>query len=89
MTDHEPLSSLPFRHLHLFGNGRCLAVIDDHEAGKANVYLEEDNFLPEAIASGKTKKRFDMPRIGEDYLFAVNESKRLVALYSKHHVSIL
>ena len=56
---------------------------------KANVFLEESSYMADAIAHSKTKKRFDMPRIGEDYLFAVNESKRLIALYSRRDVRVL
>lgn len=43
--------------------------------------------MASAIHEGKTKKLFDMPRIGEDFLFSVNETKRLVALYSRRDVS--
>jgi hypothetical protein len=75
------------RHIQLFNNGRCLIVINDHKAGKVKVYLEEDNFMPAAIDEGKTKKLFDMPKIGEDFLLSVNESKRLLVLYSRRHVS--
>ncbi|KAF8306077.1 hypothetical protein DL93DRAFT_2172249 [Clavulina sp. PMI_390] len=71
------------RYIQLFANGRCLVVIDDLEAGKVNVFLEEDNYMADAINSQKTKKRWDMPRVGEDYMFTVNEPKRLLALYSK------
>lgn len=73
----------------MFGNGRSLIVVDDIEAGKANVFLEEDNYMAEAIANAKTKKRFDLPRVGENYLLSINETKRLVAIYSKRGVSIL
>jgi hypothetical protein len=45
--------------------------------------------MANAIYEGKTKKLFDMPRIGEDFLFSVNETKRLVALYSRQGVSPL
>jgi hypothetical protein len=77
------------RHIQLFGNGRCLVVINDHQEGKVRVYLEEDNLIPAAIQEGKTKKLFDMPRIGEDFLFSINERKRLLMLYSKRNVSPL
>jgi len=77
------------RHIQLFGNGRCLVVINDSQAGKVKVFLEEDNFIASAINEEKTKKLFDMLRIGEDYLLSVNETKRLVAFYSRRDVSPL
>ncbi|KAF8321130.1 hypothetical protein DL93DRAFT_2224184 [Clavulina sp. PMI_390] len=77
-----PLTST-LRHIQLFGNGRSLVVIDDHEAGKANVFLEEDNLIAEAILSQKTKKRLDIPRIGDNYMLAVDEPKRLFVIFSR------
>lgn len=35
-------------------------MIDDHSAGKAKVFLDDDNFLPQAIAQQKMKKLFDL-----------------------------
>lgn len=50
------------------------------------MYLEDDNYMLQAIEQGKTKKQFDLTRIGEDYIFAVNESKRLMALCTRKEV---
>ena len=85
--DQRLFCAVAGRHIQLFGNGRCLVAINDPQAGKVKVFLEEDNFMASAINEEKTKKLFDMLRIGEDYLLSVNETKRLVAFYSRRDVS--
>lgn len=77
------------RHIQVFGDGKCLVAVDDLVSGRAKMYIEDDNYMLQAIEEAKTKKMFDLTRIGEDYLFTVNESKRLMALCTKRDVSPL
>jgi hypothetical protein len=75
-----------YSHVQLFSK-KALVLLLDHISQKAKLYLEDDHLIATAIETQKVKKLFDLKRVGEDFLFAVNESKRLMVLVSKPDVS--
>lgn len=75
------------RHIQLFENGKCFAVVDDPIVAKTKIYLEDINQLSSAILNDKVKKLVDLGRVGENFLIAVNETRRLVVILSRADVS--
>ncbi|KAF8341339.1 uncharacterized protein EI90DRAFT_2905822 [Cantharellus anzutake] len=68
------------RHIQLLERSKCLVVVEDSSSGRICIYLDDDVQMPVTLRSRRTKKEFTFERIGKDFLFCVNEPRRLVAL---------
>jgi hypothetical protein len=51
--------------------------------GKLNIYFESIDAIANVIHAQRPKKHFNLERVGEDSLSAIDESKRLLALLSR------
>ena len=78
-----------YRHIELFGNGKCLLVVDDLLDKETKIYLDDDNRLDQAIQGAQTKKKLNHNKAGLNFLLAVSETKRLIAVLSQKDVSRL
>lgn len=76
-----------FRQLYLIGKDSCLVIIE--AAGNLNIYFESIDMITRAIHNHTPKKHFDLERVGEDCLTAIDESKRLLAVLSSIGVSAI
>jgi len=72
-----------FRHIQIFRETKCLVVIDDPINHKSNIYLYD---LVQGM--GEPAKTFSHSRVGTDFRIAVDETSRLLALYSSVEVCI-
>ncbi|KAF8341346.1 uncharacterized protein EI90DRAFT_1724498 [Cantharellus anzutake] len=68
------------RYIQLLERSKCLVVVEDSSSGRICIYLDEDVQMPDMLHSRRTKKEFTFERMGKDFLFCVNEPRRLVAL---------
>ena len=60
---------------------RCLLVIRLQD-GSLQIYLERLGELEKAVEIGAAKKNLRKDKIGDDFLFAFDENKRMVAVFS-------
>lgn len=51
--------------------------------GKLNIYFESTDAIANVIHAQRPKKHFDLERVGEGSISAIDESKRLLALLSR------
>ena len=78
------LSLLP-RYAHLLEGGRILlGLVNPH--GNIEVYFENLSHIDSAIQRRSSASLFHRDKIGETCLFAVDESKRMLAVYSSDRV---
>lgn len=70
--------SILVRHLQLLQDDRCLLVIGyTHEV---LIYLEKIDSIENAVHNSRFKKRLHKEKIGNDFLLAFDESKRMLAV---------
>lgn len=84
MYSHLPLL---FRYAHLLEGGRIILCLVDPN-GNMVIYIESLNRINAAIQRQSTSRVFPRDRIGETCLFAIDESKHLIAVYSSARVQI-
>jgi hypothetical protein len=72
---------LPLRYAHLLEGGRILlALADPH--GKISIYIESLSRIDAAIQKRSFAMQLHRDKIGETCLFAIDESKRMLAVYT-------
>ncbi|KDQ06301.1 hypothetical protein BOTBODRAFT_60673 [Botryobasidium botryosum FD-172 SS1] len=80
------------RHVQLLDKGKCLLLVDDSRAGVTKIYLEDLASADNALAREDTGTRLNHERVGKDFLFSVDESKGLLAIFfiaqSNYHLQI-
>lgn len=70
--------------MRLIGDASCLLITQcSHET--LNVYMSSIHTLDEALKDDP-KKMFYLSKLGQDPLFAVDEAKRLLVVYSNCEV---
>jgi len=72
--------------MRLIGEARCLLVIQSsHET--LSIYMSCTHTLEEALQD-PPRRTFHLSKLGQDPLFAVDESRRLIVLYGNPEVSL-
>ncbi|KAK0217807.1 hypothetical protein IW262DRAFT_1560097, partial [Armillaria fumosa] len=75
-----PLSSR-ILYMHLLASGKCLLIVDDHRPeGNLNIYLEQLSVLDNAIQHNRHKKLLHKDKLGENFVIAFDEIKRMLLL---------
>lgn len=74
-----------YRFIRLVAKDSCLVIIQTNEHLK--VYLDQINTLGSGIEADRPKKQILISRIGEDCVFALDETRRLLAILTCHSVS--
>ncbi|SJL03909.1 uncharacterized protein ARMOST_07266 [Armillaria ostoyae] len=85
-----PLSSR-ILYMHLLASGKCLLIVDDNRpGGNLNIYLEQLSVLDNAIQQNHPKKLLHKDKLGESFVIAFDEIKRMLLLCasSKLHVFV-
>ena len=73
------------RYAHLLEGGRILlALVDPH--GNIVIYVESLSHIDAAIQRRSFARLFHRDKIGETCLFVLDESKRMLAVYSSARV---
>ncbi|KAA1477855.1 hypothetical protein DENSPDRAFT_933970 [Dentipellis sp. KUC8613] len=68
-------------HVQLLESDRLLLIlVTEDGTGEVEIYLESSATVSGAIANRRYKKMFHVSKIGEDPLFAFDESKRILAV---------
>jgi hypothetical protein len=82
-----PTLTLLLRYAHLLEGGRILlGLIDSH--GNIEIYVESLSRIDAAIQKRSFSRQFRRDKIGETCLFALDESKRMLAVYSSARVRL-
>ena len=74
-------SHRPLRHVQILQRTKCLVVVDDPINHKSDIHLYDL-----ARGMGEPKKSLHHLRVGTDFRIAVDETSRLLALYSNAEV---
>ena len=74
-----------FRYAHLLEGGRILLGLVDPQ-GNIAIYVESLSRIDTAIQRRSFARLFHRDKIGETCLFALDESKRMLAVYSSARV---
>ena len=80
-----PRLSLLLRYAHLLEGGRILLGLVNPR-GNIEVYFENLSQIDVAIQRRSSASLFFRDKIGDTCLFAVDESKRMLAVYSSDRV---
>ncbi|PVF92927.1 hypothetical protein CPB86DRAFT_144289 [Serendipita vermifera] len=82
---HPSTFTLPIgvtlRYLRLIGNELCLVAVESDNFLK--IYLEKMGSM-DAVIAGDKSKRIHLEKIGHNILFAVDETKKLLAMLVNH-----
>src|SRR6266404_850841 len=76
-----PILTQLFRYAHLLEGGRILLVLVNPH-GNIEIYIESLSHVNVAIQNRSCALSFHRDKVGKTCLFAVDESKRLLAVYS-------
>ena len=77
--------TLPLRYAHLLEGDRILLALVD-PSGKISIYFESLSHIDAAIQRRSFTRLLHKDKIGETCLFALDESKRMLAVYSSARV---
>ena len=81
-------STFLLRYAHLLEGGRILlGLVDPH--GNIVIYVESLSRIDAAIQRRSFARLFHKDKIGETCLFSLDESKRMLAVYSSARVRLL
>ncbi|KAK0446846.1 hypothetical protein EV421DRAFT_1707226 [Armillaria borealis] len=84
-----PLSSR-ILYMHLLASGKCLLIVDDNRpGGNLNIYLEQLSVLDNAIQQNRPRKFLHKDKLGENFVIAFDEIKRMLLLCASSKVSSL
>ncbi len=76
--------------MHLLASGKCLLIVDDNRpGGNLNIYLEQLSVLDNAIKQNRPKKLLHKDKLGENFVIAFDEIKRMLLLCASSKVSPL
>ena len=82
-----PLLPLHFRYAHLLEGGRILlGIVDSH--GNIVIFVESLSRIEAAIQRRSFARLFHRDKIGKTCLFALDESKRMLGVYSSARVRL-
>ena len=84
-TSRIPHLPLLLRYVHLLEGGRILVGLVDPQ-GDIVFYVESLGRIDAAIQQRSFARQFRRDKIGETCLFALDESKRMLAVYSSARV---
>ncbi len=79
------LTEALFSYQKLLENEKLLLVVTDWD--KHSIYLERLSAMDAAIQWGRATKTLNRDKVGEDVLFAYDESKRMLTVCSSAKVS--
>ncbi|KAK0467152.1 uncharacterized protein EV420DRAFT_1507486 [Desarmillaria tabescens] len=83
-----PLSSR-ILYIHLLASIKCLLVVDDNRpGGNLYIYLEQLSLLDNAIQHNRHKKMLHKDKLGENFLIAFDEIKRMLLLYASSKLQL-
>ncbi len=76
--------------MHLLPSSKCLLVVDDNRpGGNLSIYLEYISVLDNAIQQNRHKKVLHKDKLGENFVIAFDEIKRMLLLCASSKVSPL
>ncbi len=76
--------------MHLLASGKCLLIVDDNRPeGNLNIYLEQLSVLDNAIQQNRPRKLLHKNKLGENFVIAFDEIKRMLLLCASSKVSTL
>lgn len=84
LASHTPLSSSSDRFIRLVGKDHVIVVIEDEISLK--LFFDPVDTVAANISNDRFKKRFHFEKVGRKHMFAVDETKRLLALVASHSV---
>ncbi|THH22123.1 hypothetical protein EUX98_g8249 [Antrodiella citrinella] len=67
------------KHIQLLRDGRCLAVTET-DSGHVKVFVDRCQEIDRAIEFDRSRKQLHREKIGQDFLLAFDESKRMLAV---------
>lgn len=74
------------RHAQLLEHDRFLLVISDRHSGNILIFLERTSAMDGAIKSRKHRKLLHRDKIGQEFLLAFDEVKRMLAVCASKKV---
>jgi hypothetical protein len=76
------------RHAQILADDKCLLVIDDTH-GNITIYCDQMSSMDAAVRQKRFRKSLNRDKIGQDFLLAYDETKRMLAVCGSHKVWIL